>query len=544
MSIAAAPTRSQGRASGVGLQVFASCVAALLLAELWILRERFTTDALDLRTGPWAAMVRSTRYATPFVLSCLAASFALGGRRLRQELAALATHAELPARLWPYMLANLAANSAFGWVSHALLEGPRPAPALEISLTLAWWVCFALIPLSLAGSLLPLRELARSAWRMRLAFLSGAALGTLGYLGYRLTESAWPFWQPLASGTVLLAHRLLSLYFDDCVIDQETLVLGLPNFTVVVTKYCSGYEGVGLFLIFFSAFLAIARDRLRFPRALLLLPIGCLTVWLLNGVRVAALVVVGAFVSPEVAVEGFHVYAGWPLVAGVALACVAVSTRTAFFASRALSVRSERAENPTGAYLLPLLALVATVLVGGAFTDDPARLYPLRIVAALVVLATYSRRVASLEVRVSPVALVCGALAWALWIGLDAPTSAPWSDVDSATSTVGIAAHWVFGLLGSFVVVPLVEELAFRGYLYRRLSSPHFEGVDPRSFALFPCLVSSLAFGVMHEHWLAGTAAGVVYALAYVRRGRLVDAVVAHGLTNLLLALQHALFAA
>jgi exosortase E/protease (VPEID-CTERM system) len=544
VSIAAAPIRSHAPAKRFGLQIFATCLAALLLTELWVLRERFTTDALDLRQGPWAAIVRSTRYATPFVLSCLAATFALGGRRLREELIGLTTHAALPRRLWPFVGANLAAGTAFGLVSRALLEGPDPGAAFEIALTLAWWFCGALIPLSLVSSVLPVAELARTAWRVRFTACAGIAVGSLGFLGYRLTESAWPFWQPLAHGTLLLAHELLSVFFGDCLLDQDALVLGLRGFEVVVTKYCCGYEGVGLFIIFFSAFLAIARDRLRFPRALVLLPIGCSVIWLLNGVRIAVLVAIGALVSPEMAIDGFHVYAGWPLVSAVALGCVAVGTRTPYFARRVAETPDVDAENPTAAYLVPLLALIATALVSGAFAEDPAETYPLRIVAALGVLATISRGVARMKLQVSSSALVCGALAWALWIGLDAPTSAPWSELESSSSAVRTASQWVFGSLGSFVVVPIVEELAFRGYLYRRLTSANFERVDPRVFAFVPCLVSSLAFGVMHADWLAATLAGMVYAAAYMRRGRLVDAVVAHGATNLLLALQHAIFSA
>ncbi len=541
MSSAAASVQTHARARALGLQFFSACLAALALSELWLLRERFTTDALDLRTSPWAAIVRSTRHATPFVLSCAAAVFALGGVKLREELCLLATHAALPRRLWPFVLANLAAGVAFGAVSRALLEGPEPAAVLEITLTFAWWFCGALIPLSLAAAVLPLAELARTAWRVRLTVASGIAVGSLGYFGYRLTESTWPFWQPLAHGTLMLAYQLLSTFFDDCLLDQDALVLGLHGFEVVVTKYCSGYEGVGLFLIFFSAFLAICRDRLRFPRSLVLLPIGCAVVWLLNGVRVAALVAIGGLVSPKMAIDGFHVYAGWPLVSAVALGCVAIGTRTPYFARRLPATPTVDAENPTAAYLLPLLALVATALVSSAFAEEPAAVYPLRVVVAMLVVATVSRGAASMDFEIAPSALVCAALAWAIWIGCDAPTSAPWSDVES-TSTVAIAARWVFGTLGSFVIVPIVEELAFRGYLYRRLSSANFERVDPRAFALAPWLVSSLAFGAMHDDWVAATLCGLVYAAAYMRRGKLVDAVVAHGATNLLLAVQHAVF--
>ena len=53
---------------------------------------------------------------------------------------------------------------------------------------------------------------------------------------------------------------------------------------------CSGYEGIGLIWAFLTAYLVLFRRRLRFPRALLLFPIGTLVMWLANGVRIAALV--------------------------------------------------------------------------------------------------------------------------------------------------------------------------------------------------------------------------------------------------------------
>jgi CAAX prenyl protease-like protein len=49
-------------------------------------------------------------------------------------------------------------------------------------------------------------------------------------------------------------------------------------------------------------------------------------------------------------------------------------------------------------------------------------------------------------------------------------------------------------------------------------------------------LVSSVLFGALHGRWLAGTVAGMFYAWAMYRRGRLADAVVAHATTNALIA--------
>jgi CAAX prenyl protease-like protein len=55
-------------------------------------------------------------------------------------------------------------------------------------------------------------------------------------------------------------------------------------------------------------------------------------------------------------------------------------------------------------------------------------------------------------------------------------------------------------------------------------------------------VLSALTFGILHSAWLAGSLAGLVYAGVYLRRGKLYDAVLAHAITNLLVALYAVLF--
>jgi membrane protease YdiL (CAAX protease family) len=55
-------------------------------------------------------------------------------------------------------------------------------------------------------------------------------------------------------------------------------------------------------------------------------------------------------------------------------------------------------------------------------------------------------------------------------------------------------------------------------------------------------VVSALAFGLLHESWLAGAVAGVAYSVACYRSGRLEEAVVAHATTNALLVLGSLVF--
>ena len=65
---------------------------------------------------------------------------------------------------------------------------------------------------------------------------------------------------------------------------------------------CSGYEGIGLVLIFSGFYLFIFHKEFFFPQALLLLPIGVITIWFFNIARIAILVAIGAEISPELAV--------------------------------------------------------------------------------------------------------------------------------------------------------------------------------------------------------------------------------------------------
>jgi CAAX prenyl protease-like protein len=67
--------------------------------------------------------------------------------------------------------------------------------------------------------------------------------------------------------------------------------------------------------------------------------------------------------------------------------------------------------------------------------------------------------------------------------------------------------------------------------------SADFESLSVRSFSFVALLVSSVVFGLLHgDRWLAGSVAGLLYAGAFLRRGKIGDAVIAHATTNALLA--------
>jgi CAAX prenyl protease-like protein len=97
---------------------------------------------------------------------------------------------------------------------------------------------------------------------------------------------------------------------------------------------------------------------------------------------------------------------------------------------------------------------------------------------------------------------------------------------------------WIaFRFAASVLTVPIAEELAFRGFLSRRLMDRNFDIVPFTSLTALSIFLSSVAFGLMHgQYWLAGIVSGLAYALLLKSRGRIGDAVAAHATTNLLIA--------
>ena len=288
-----------------------------------------------------------------------------------------------------------------------------------------------------------------------------------------------------------------------------------------------------------GAYLFVFRESLRFPNALLLLPIGMALIWIANGLRIAALIGVGSWISPEIAEGGFHSAAGWLLFCIITLGLVTVSRQSGWF-SREPVDKKGRLRTPEGAYLLPLLFLIAAALVTGLFATDFDTLYPLRVATPLIPLWLFRSYYNDIRWSWSWTPILLGVLVFVLWVALEPPadpeTANVIPDALAEMSRAGAVFWLIARVLGSVVIVPVAEELAFRGYLLRRLIDSDFTAVSPKQITAASFLISSVAFGVLHGRWLAGVLAGMIYALAQYRRGQISDAIVAHSVTNGLLA--------
>jgi len=102
----------------------------------------------------------------------------------------------------------------------------------------------------------------------------------------------------------------------------------------------------------------------------------------------------------------------------------------------------------------------------------------------------------------------------------------------------GSALAWFFVVVriaGSALVVPPIEEVFYRSFLYRYIAKPNFESVPLGAFLLVPFVVTAAIFGFSHHEWLAGILCACVYQGLVCWKKRLGDAMIAHAITNFLL---------
>ena len=401
----------------------------------------------------------------------------------------------------------------------------------------AWGLVLLLFAGSWVAAILPPTRWISWIWKHGPWLATALLLAALS-LGI-MRVSNW-LWHPLASGTLVLANGLLACVFDDVMVSYPHYALGTSNFQIVIEPGCSGYEGIGLVTMFTLTFLWGRRSLVSFPRALLLLPLGWFVVWILNGFRIATLVIIGTSFSAEVAMKGFHSQAGWLAFVVTSAALVLAVEHGGWFLKAAPAESHESDQEtvyPASPYLLPLLALLLGTMLGSAFSTGFPLFYPVRILlAGAVLLAYYPNYVGLMSPYLRLPAVVTGLAVYVLWVALVPAGPAPtiWEQVSPA-----LAWTWLlFRIVGSSLIIPLVEELAFRGYLLRRLQKSDFESVEGRQIGWPAWVLSSLAFGLLHQDVLAACLAGLAYAQLVRRGGSLGEAVLAHGITNFCICVQ------
>jgi exosortase E/protease (VPEID-CTERM system) len=435
-----------------------------------------------------------------------------------------------------------------GWlVLHALLLVPLAVLAhsfygghglqLPTAVLVALWLALGLSSLAaLFTAMASWKIWCDAAGAFGVLWVYAAAVGGAGAYAIGWSQMLWA---PMTRITFSLVERVVVLIIPGLQSNPATQILDTGRFAVQVNELCSGLEGAGLLLAFCCVWLLYFRREYRFPRALLIIPVGLSLLFVLNILRISMLVLIGNAGYPDIAIYGFHSQAGWIAFNSTAAGIAYLSLRSPWFSHQEHSATPDTVPNPTATYLLPFLAILAAGMLSRAASGQFETLYPLRLIAGALAIWYFWPRLRALDFRFSWRGIATGIAVFAMWIGAGRllAHSSPMPAALVAMSPPGRQLWIAARILGSVVTVPIAEELAYRGFLMRRVVSAEFESVRFSAVGIWALLLSSVAFGVGHgPWWLPGTVAGFLYGALLIRTGRIGEAVAAHATTNGLIA--------
>jgi len=213
---------------------------------------------------------------------------------------------------------------------------------------------------------------------------------------------------------------------------------------------------------------------------------------------------------------------------------------------------------PTVARVAPFVIFVLLTSAQGKFGPESAYwFYAAKTLVGVWLIWEMRPFVTEMRWALSWEAVVVGVAVFAIWVGISrgwllqntlwvrlgishTPTTpvTPWNP--NLQYGAGSALAWFFILtriLGSTFVVPPLEEVFYRSFLYRYIANHNFLTIPLNRFVPVPFAVAALVFGAAHNEWAAGILCAMAYQWLVLRKNRLGDAMTAHAITNCLLGI-------
>ena len=218
-------------------------------------------------------------------------------------------------------------------------------------------------------------------------------------------------------------------------------------------------------------------------------------------------------------------------------------------------------------YVAPFFLFAAFLTAESYFPGQHYLLYPIVTVLVAAAIAFFWRRLPTLRPTSITGSVLVGLAGIVAWIGLD-PLAMHLDAVlehlyNAAVSAVGLESWrtsiqvihpagldpfalypateaWLlfaFRVAGIAVCVPIMEELFWRGFLMRWLIKEDFTAVPIGTYQPFSFWVTTAFFATVHgPEWPLAVVVGLLYGAWFVRTKSLGNIMLAHGVTNLLLA--------
>jgi len=209
------------------------------------------------------------------------------------------------------------------------------------------------------------------------------------------------------------------------------------------------------------------------------------------------------------------------------------------------SFREKMRASPVYARVAPFVIFILLTVAQSMFGD--AGQYWVYIAKSLVgawLIWEMRGLVPEMRWNFSTEAFAIGVAVLIMWIGIDGlyphlsadrkpPNPYLQFGEHSPLATLAIVGH----ILGMTLIVPPLEEVFFRSFLYRYFVRTDFENMPLNRFHPTSFIVTSVIFGFEHNEWLSGILCGFAFQWLVINKNRLGDAIAAHAITNFLLGL-------
>jgi CAAX prenyl protease-like protein len=205
--------------------------------------------------------------------------------------------------------------------------------------------------------------------------------------------------------------------------------------------------------------------------------------------------------------------------------------------------------HPAAPWVVPFAVFMVLLAVVPKLGLPPLADLSIRLVLPALAVLLFSRQLLSFRFTSPGMSVLLGVGVFALWVAPD-------------LLFAGWRGHWlfqnsIFGMLESTlppeartdpvalalriaraaIVVPVVEELFWRGWLMRWIINADFEKVPLGAYARNAFWITAALFAVEHgAFWEVGFLAGAVYNWWMVRTKNVNDLILAHAVTNACLA--------
>jgi CAAX prenyl protease-like protein len=200
---------------------------------------------------------------------------------------------------------------------------------------------------------------------------------------------------------------------------------------------------------------------------------------------------------------------------------------------------------PEIGYVLPFIAFIA-ILAINPIVPVPQ---PVRFFVILALLAVLSRHILTFRTTQLLGSVLLGVAVFFVWIGPDALIPGYRNFFLFSNALVGHATastpaadrisplFLVFRVMVSVLIVPVIEELFWRGWMMRWIINNRFTTIPVGTWSPEAFWIVAALFASEHgPYWDVGLVTGMIYNWWAIRTRSLTDCIVAHAVTNACLA--------